>query len=48
MISTINAVIQHIGGIVNKATNNIVKTCGYCSGLDKGIGELGLCFIYYN
>lgn len=28
-------------GIVNKATNNIVGTCGYYRGLDKGIGELG-------
>ena len=28
-------------GIVDKATNNIVGTCGYYRGLDKGIGELG-------
>jgi ribosomal-protein-alanine N-acetyltransferase len=28
-------------GIIDKATNNIVGTCGYYRGLDKGIGELG-------
>ncbi|MFE3870106.1 GNAT family N-acetyltransferase [Flavobacterium sp. ZS1P70] len=28
-------------GIVEKSTNNIVVTCGYYRGLDKGIGELG-------
>jgi ribosomal-protein-alanine N-acetyltransferase len=27
--------------VVDKATNNIVGTCGYYRGLDKGIGELG-------
>lgn len=28
-------------GIVDKATNNIVGTCGYYRGLGKGVGELG-------
>lgn len=28
-------------GIVDKMTNNLVGTCGYYRGLDKGIGELG-------
>ncbi|MFV8325262.1 GNAT family N-acetyltransferase [Flavobacterium sp. ZS1P14] len=28
-------------GIVDKATNSIVGTCGYYRGLDKGDGELG-------
>lgn len=28
-------------GIVDKMTNNMVGTCGYYRGLDKGIGELG-------
>ena len=27
--------------IIDKATNNIVGTCGYYRALDKGIGELG-------
>lgn len=28
-------------GIVDNATNNIIGTCGYYRGLDKGNGELG-------